>query len=381
MGGTVTPRTFGVGVVGVGKISEQYLARIPRLPILRLAAVTDRDTARADAVARGAGVEALSFEEMLGRPDIDIVLDLTIPAAHAGIATAALSAGKHVYSEKPIALCSEDAARLVALAERHKVRLGTAPDTVLGAGVQTAWAAVREGRIGEIVGAAAAWSAPGHELWHPEPAFYYQPGAGPLMDMGPYYLTSLVLMLGPVARVSGFAHSSGRARVVETGPNAGRSLSVDPDVPTHVIAMLEHSSGATTSVQMSFEIWGSQLPPIGTAGTVSVPDPNEFSGPTMVYTSASREWIEADAPMGYVDAGRGVGLAEMAHSIASGRPHRATGELAAHVSEIMESITVAARERRIVEVHSEPRIPEPVSAEQADEVFRAASGGEGRKPE
>ncbi len=356
-------RVFGVGIVGVGKVSEQYLARIPVLDDVRLVSVTDANEERAASVAAAAGVEALPFAEVLQHPDVDIVLDLTIPASHVEIATAALSAGKHVYGEKPIALRAADGAGLVSLAAKRGLRLGSAPDTVLGTGVQTAWAAVRDGRIGEVVGAAAAWSAPGHELWHPAPSFYYQPGAGPLMDMGPYYLTTLVLMLGPVRRVTGFAHSSGRARRIATGPHAGEEILQDAGVPTHVTAVLEHEDGATSSVLMSFEVWGSRLPHIevyGTAGTIAVPDPNEFSGDVSVYPASTRAWEHVEASAGYADAGRGFGLADMAHAIATGRPHRATGAMAAHVLECMEAIIAAAADGIVVEVASRPPMPSPV---------------------
>ncbi len=354
--------TLNVGVVGVGVISNQYFAEFPKLPNLRLAAVADLDLARAAAVADAQGTKALSVDALLGDPGIDVVLNLTIPAAHAEIARRAIDGGKHVYGEKPLALTTLDAAGLLAQAAGAGVRIGSAPDTVLGTGIQTARAVLDSGRIGDPVGAAVHWTAPGHELWHPAPGFYYQPGGGPLFDMGPYYLTSLVTFFGRVLRVSGAISRSARERSIATGPNAGALIPVDVD--THVTALLEHANGVITTVTVSFEVWATRAPLFevyGTEGTIQVPDPNTFSGPASVATAANREWVELPAEAGYADAGRGFGLADMARAIETGRPHRASGELAFHVLEIMESIITAGREHRVVELTSTVERPEPVA--------------------
>lgn len=355
-----------VGVIGVGVISKQYFAEFPKLPNLRLAAVADLDVERAAAVAaeQSTGdrpVEALSVDALLAHPDIDVVLNLTIPKAHAEVALRALDAGKHVYGEKPLALTTAEARPILERADARSLRVGSAPDTVLGTGIQTARALLDEGRIGTPVAAAASWSSPGHELWHPAPAFYYQPGAGPLFDMGPYYLTSLVTFFGPVIRVSGATRRAARERTVATGPLAGAAIPVD--VETHVTAILEHASGVVSTVTMSFDVWETRVPLFevyGTDGTIAVPDPNHFTLPVAVATSSDREFREVPVAAGYADAGRGYGLADLARGIETGRPHRASGELAFHVLEIMEAVLRAGAEHEVVTLTSTVERPEVV---------------------
>jgi predicted dehydrogenase len=359
VGGQVEP--FGVGIVGVGKISEQYLATFPALPGLRLIAVSDINEVRAAEVAAEAGVVSYPVADLISRPDVDIVLNLTIPAAHAEVATNALLAGKHVYGEKPLALSPADATPFMDLAAGRGLRIGSAPDTVLGTGIQTARQLLDAGAIGEPVGASCFWAAPGHELWHPAPEFYYQPGAGPLFDMGPYYLTALVTLLGPIARVSGTATRSTRERSIATGPRAGAPIHVSVD--THVSAVLEHESGVSSSVTVSFEVWGTRHPLFevyGTTGTLGVPDPNEFTNSVEILTSTDREWKTAPESAGYANAGRGYGLADMAHAIATDRPHRASGELAFHVLEVMDAVLRSGAESRVIEIGSTVARPQPV---------------------
>jgi len=353
--------TLNIGVVGVGNISQQYFAQFPKLPNLTLTAVADLDRDRAAATAESQGVVSLSVDELLTDPRIDAVLNLTIPAAHTEIALRSLDAGKHVYGEKPLALATAEAAPVLARAAELGLRVGSAPDTVLGTGIQTARAILDDGRIGSPVAAAVAWTAPGHELWHPAPAFYYQPGAGPLFDMGPYYLTSLVTFFGPVVRVSGAVGRSDRERTVATGPLAGTRIPVDVD--THVTAILEHANGVISTVTVSFEVWESRVPLFevyGTAGTLSVPYPNQFDDTVSIATAADRTWTDVPFEAGYADAGRGVGLADLARAVETGRPHRASGELAFHVLEIMESIIHAGRSHEVVTLSSTAARPEPV---------------------
>lgn len=350
-------------MVGVGNISRQYLEHLPSLPNLRLTAVADLDTERAAEVAREHGVAALGVDELLTHDDVDVVLNLTIPAAHADVATRALAAGKHVYGEKPLALSTAEAAPVLELARTAGLRVGSAPDTVLGTGIQTARAALDDGVIGTPVGAAVAWSAPGHELWHPAPAFYYQLGGGPLLDMGPYYLTSLVSFFGPVVRVSGSATRSTRERTVGTGPAAGTPIPVDVD--THVVAVLEHENGVVSTVTVSFEVWATRTPLFevyGTSGTLAVPDPNGFSDPVELATADDRTFRALPVQAGYADAGRGYGLADMARAIETDRPHRANGALAFHVLEVMEAVATASRDHVVVELTSRVERPDLVPA-------------------
>jgi predicted dehydrogenase len=237
---------------------------------------------------------------------------------------------------------------------------------VLGTGIQTARRVIDDGRIGEVLGASVHWSAPGHERWHPAPGFYYQPGGGPLYDMGPYYLTSLVHLLGPIARVSGVARRSARERVVATGPNAGTVLPVDVD--THITALLEHASGVSSTVTLSFDVWATRAPKFevyGSQGTVAVPDPNRFSDSVEVFTATSGEWAVVPESAGYRKAGRGYGLADMAAAIAAGTLHRASGELAFHVLDIMESILTASASGQVVELSSTVDRPDAVALSDA----------------
>jgi predicted dehydrogenase len=349
-----------VGVIGVGNISAQYFDTLPQLSALELVAVADLDLDRASQVAAKQGVAGLSVDALLRDPDVDAILNLTIPAAHVEVGVRVLSAGKHLYAEKPFGLDTVSARALLD-AQTNGLRVGSAPDTVLGTGVQTARRALDEGLIGSAVGAAVHWSSAGHERWHPSPAFYYQPGGGPLFDMGPYYLTSLVTLFGAVRRVTGVTSRSSRERLVTEGSLAGTPVPVDVD--THVTAILEHANGATSTVTVSFEVWATKSPLFevyGTAGTLLMPDPNQFSDSVSAWTVDTAEWHDLPASAGYRNAGRGVGLADMAESIAAGRPHRASGELGFHVLEIMEAVLRASAEHRVVDLSSSVDRPDAV---------------------
>ncbi|WP_343941016.1 Gfo/Idh/MocA family oxidoreductase, partial [Pseudonocardia zijingensis] len=243
------------------------------------------------------------------------------------------------------------------------LRLGCAPDTVLGTGVQTARAALDAGRIGTPHAATAFMTTPGHERWHPNPEFYYQPGGGPLLDMGPYYLTSLVHLLGPVTRVVGASGRPSATRTIGGGTRAGTSFDVTVD--STVTGILEHASGALSTLIMSFDIWAARLPRIevhGTAGSLSVPDPNHFAGPVELFSAAAVDdgWVDLGATAGYVDSGRGYGLADLALAVAEDRPHRAGDELGLHVLEIMEAVQQAADTRAFVELTTTCERPAPV---------------------
>jgi predicted dehydrogenase len=332
-------KPLGVGVVGVGNISGQYFENIPKLANLKLIGVADLDVERAKKVAAAQGVQAFTVQEIYTAPNVDVILNLTLPQSHAEVTLKALQNGKHVYLEKPFALTMEEARPVIEYAASNNLRIGCAPDTFLGTGIQTSKYLLDNGAIGGAFAASAAWSAPGHERWHPSPQFYYLNGAGPLFDMGPYYLTALVTLLGPVVNVIGNTTRSNRERKIHTGDLAGTRIAVEVD--THISAILTHASGAQSTIMVSFEIWGSKLPTIeiyGTKGTISVPDPNRFSDPTFLFTEEEPEWKEVKPLAGYVDAGRGFGLSDMATAMEENRQHRASGELGLHVLEIMEAI-------------------------------------------
>ncbi|MEU5640807.1 Gfo/Idh/MocA family protein [Streptomyces milbemycinicus] len=354
-----------IGLVGAGKISNAYLTTLPRLNNLRLTAVADLDTERA-ATAAGTvpGARATTLAGLYEAEDVDLVLNLTIPAAHAEVAHAAIDAGKHVYGEKPLATTTSEARTLLDAAVGAGVRVGCAPDTVLGTGVQSARAALDAGDIGIPVAATAFMVSAGPERWHPDPEFYYRPGGGPLLDMGPYYLTALVTLLGPVRRVVGMASTFRTSRTIGKGPRAGTEFPVE--VATHVVGVLEHHSGALSTLMMSFEVWAGALPRIevyGTDGSLSVPDPNRFDGPVRLFRADTQEWEQLPVRGGYQDASRGYGVADLARAVARGGPHRADGELAYHVLDVMESMLTAAGSGRSVQVGSSCDRPTAVPAD------------------
>jgi predicted dehydrogenase len=318
---------------------------------------------RAQEVAAEQGVQALTVDELLASPDVDVVLNLTIPAAHVAVGMQALSAGKHVYAEKPLGLNVAESRPMLELAVQQGLRVGSAPDTVLGTGIQTARRLLDDGVVGAPVSAAAVWSAPGHERWHPAPAFYYQPGGGPLLDMGPYYITALITLLGPVVRVSGVGRRSSRERSIAMGPNAGTAIPVAVD--TTITAILEHEGGTFSTVTVSFDRWATRSPLFelyGETGTIAVPDPNRFEDPVEVFTAESGEWATAEPNAGYADAARGYGLADMARAIETDRPHRASGDLALHVLDVMESVLRSNEEHAVLELSTTVERPEAVPA-------------------
>jgi predicted dehydrogenase len=292
-------------------------------------------------------------EELLADPAVDIVLNLTIPAAHATVSLQALEAGKHVYSEKPLALTTGDGRAILEAAAQTGVRVGCAPDTFLGGGLQTCRKLIDDGVIGQPVGATAFMMSGGPESWHPNPFFFYEVGAGPLFDMGPYYLTALVNLLGPVAGVSALARKSFTERIATSEALYGQRIPVH--TPTHVASLLDFAAGPVGTMITSFDInGGSQLPRIeiyGSQGTLSVPDPNTFDGPVRLKRAGEKAW--QDVPLTHSpDVGRGIGVADMAYAIRSGRPHRASGELANHVLENMESLLKASVEGRYLPIES-----------------------------
>jgi predicted dehydrogenase len=346
-------KPLGVGIVGVGNISTQYLTNIPHLSNLKLIGVSDLNESRQDEVASAYSVKSMSGDSIFTDPDIDVILNLTLPQSHAEINLKALMNGKHVYLEKPFAPTVDEGTPVLELAAKKGLRVGCAPDTFLGTGIQSSKFMIDSGAIGSPFAATASWSAPGHEIWHPAPQFYYQEGAGPLFDMGPYYLTALVFLLGPVVKVIGNSMRSNRSRKVHTGDLAETPLTIQ--VETHISALLTHESGAQSTIMVSFEVWGSCLPTIevyGTSGTIIVPDPNAFSDIPKIYTTKDQEWRTVGEKAGFRSTGRGIGLSEMATAITENRAHRASGALGAHVLEVMESILVSAKGDQRVDIKS-----------------------------
>lgn len=353
MGGpTEVAERVGIGVVGCGTISRTYLQNLPRVPGFDVVACGDLDTGRARAAADAAGVpHAGGPEDVIGRPDVDIVVNLTVPAAHAEVGVAALRAGHHVYGEKPLARSRAEADLLADAARRAGRRLGSAPDTFLGAGVQTALRLVRSGAIGRPVSAIACFQDPGPDRWHPAPEFLFAAGAGALLDMGPYYLTALTMLLGPVRRVAAMEREGPGERVVASGPRAGTRFAVE--VPTHTSAVLELASGAVATAVFSFDSPRKRhgfLEIGGTEATLRLPDPNRFDGPLRLCPAGTDEWREV--PTTGARLGRGLGVAELAEAIAADRQHRANAEVAAHVLDVAAAVTESGTRRRFVDVTS-----------------------------
>ncbi|RZS91362.1 putative dehydrogenase [Motilibacter rhizosphaerae] len=347
-----------VGVVGCGKISSAYFTTLAAVRGVSITAVADLDPERARAAAQETSSRPATVEELLAADDVDLVLNLTIPAAHAEVALAAVAAGKHVYGEKPLAATSVQAEQVLEAARAAGVRVGCAPDTVLGTGIQTARQVVDAGGIGTPLAATAFFASPGPEGWHPDPAFLFAPGAGPLFDMGPYYLSSLVHLLGPVRRVIGASSRLREQRTIGSGPKAGTSFDVTVD--THATGVLEHDSGALSTLLMSFDVAHHSLPPIevhGSAGSLSVPDPNRHAGEVRLRGTAAEEREVVAPSAGYLDTQRGCGVADLHHAVQAGQPHRASAELAAHVLEVMEAFAASAEAGRAVEIASSVERP------------------------
>ncbi|MCL6519218.1 MAG: Gfo/Idh/MocA family oxidoreductase [Armatimonadetes bacterium] len=330
--------TAKIGIVGCGNISGIYFQNAKMLEAIEVSACADIIPERAKAKAEEFGCRAVSVEELLADPEIEIVLNLTIPNAHASVAMAALEAGKSVYNEKPLAITREDGRRMLELAKSKGLLVGCAPDTFMGGGIQTCRKLIDDGWIGEPVAATAFMMCHGHEGWHPDPEFYYKPGGGPMFDMGPYYLTALVNLIGPVRRVTGSARITFPERIIGSEPKRGMVIKVD--VPTHVAGIMDFANGAVGTIITSFDVWAANLPRIeiyGTEGSLCVPDPNIFGGPVRIKRAGEKEWAEVPLSHGYAENSRGLGVADMAYALRSGRAHRASGELAYHVLDIMHA--------------------------------------------
>lgn len=353
----MTAGPVGVAIVGAGVISHQYLKNLTAFPDVRVLAIADLDLERAASVAAQYGVPASGdLAGVLAIPEVELVVNLTIPAAHTTVALAALAAGKHVYGEKPLSLDPAGGEKVLAEAEAAGLRVGNAPDTFLGAGLQSSLRALRSGAIGQPVAVTTVIQNPGPESWHPNPEFLFQVGAGPLYDIGPYYLTALAALLGPATRVAATARQARAQRVIGSGPRAGTVFAVE--VPTHVTALIELAGGPSVASTFSFDspVRRRMIEITGTEGTLSVPDPNTFEGPLLVRGPKDEEWREL--PVTGPVAGRGLGVLDMARALRSGEPHRACGRLAQHVLETMAAIADSARSGEFRAVHSSAPIPE-----------------------
>ncbi len=349
-----------VGVIGCGNISGIYFKAGSTFEAIDIVACADLIPERAQAKAEEHGCKAMSVEELLADSSIEIVLNLTIPAAHAEVALKAIEAGKSVHNEKPLAITRADGKKMLEMAKTKGVRVGCAPDTFMGAGIQTCVKLINDGWIGEPVGATAFMTCRGHESWHPDPEFYYKVGGGPMFDMGPYYLTALIALLGPAKRVTGSTRITFPERTITSQPKYGTKIKVD--VPTHVTGVVDFVNGAVATIITSFDIWAAQLPRIevyGTEGSISVPDPNGFGGPVSVFLPG-QGWKEMPLTHGYAENSRGIGVADMAYGLRSGRKHRPNGEMAYHVLDIIHAFHDSADQGKHIMLESSCERPAPL---------------------
>ena len=343
-----------VGIIGCGNISDTYLEMGAKFASLEVIAVADMDAVKRDAQAAKYGVQALEIDALLAS-NVDVIVNLTPPAAHASVTMRALASGKHVYSEKPLAVRLEDGWAIRDLALQKGLRVGCAPDTFLGAGLQTSRQLLENSAIGQPLNSFASMMSRGPEGWHPNPEFFYQPGAGPLFDMGPYYITALIHFFGSISSVTASARKSLEARVSGTG------AVIPVNTVTHVSANLEFTGGCMATLLLTFDVQQSTLPRFelyGTTGTLIAPDPNTFGGPVLLRGADANDWTEQPVTRPYTDNSRGLGLAEMMNAFAGGHPHRASLDLALHVLETMHAILGSAERGERVKLETSVTQPE-----------------------
>lgn len=371
-----------IGIIGCGVISDAYLKGAARSEYIAVKSVADMRPEAAAATAAEYGVAAVTPEALLADPDISIVINLTVPLAHAAVNRSIIAAGKHVYTEKPFCATFAEARDVLAAAAAAGVRVGGAPDTFLGASHQACRRAIDAGRIGRPFGGAAAVLSHGMEHWHPNPDFFFVRGGGPILDLGPYYVTDLVNLLGPVARVAADTAMVNAERTIGSQPRAGEKLKVE--IETTATALLSFASGASVTLAASWDVWKHRRLPFeiyGQDGSLLVPDPNFFGG-TPELSERGADWVKLDIsghPFGInnrttrtgleVADYRIIGLLDMAAAIQQGRPHRASGELTTHVLEVLEAIGTAGAEKRWVELGTSCERPAPLPLGTGEEVF------------
>jgi predicted dehydrogenase len=365
-----------VGIVGAGNISATYVATLHTFDFVRVKSVHDMSDDAAGKLAKQFDLQTSSLEKMIDDPEIGLIINLTTPTSHHSISKKALAAGKHVYCEKPLGVSMEEAEELMALAHAGGLRLGCAPDTFLGGGHQLTRRLIDEGRIGKAVSATAMLLLPGHEHWHPNPAFFYQRGGGPMLDVGPYYVTNLITLLGPVREVLGTAKITRMERTVKSEPRKGETIKVQ--VPTHLTGVIEFHSGATITIATSFDVVKhkhNQIEIYGSEGSMVTPDPNNFTGKVELFRAGDEAWQEVEVDHPYTSgvpgfAGlRGLGAAEMVDSLRAGRPHRVSAELAFHALEVMTAFERSSLSRKAVAIDSSCGRPDPIGRQTKEGTF------------
>ncbi|MEO9516302.1 MAG: Gfo/Idh/MocA family oxidoreductase [Paracoccaceae bacterium] len=382
-----TPMNVGpmkVGIIGCGNISGAYMRLAPLYRDIEVVACADVSMEAAKARAAEFGLCALSVDDLLASDDIDIVVNLTIPEAHYPVMKRILDSGKHAYSEKPFVLAMTETTELAKLAQENGLRVGSAPDTFLGGAHQQARALVDSGALGKITSGSAMVLNHGMEHWHPNPDFFFQPGAGPMLDIGPYYVTALVNILGPVIRVAALTTSASDTRVIKSEPRKGETLQVN--TPTNIQALFHFENDATVSIVTSWDVWAHRhenLELYGTEGSLYIPDPNFFGGAIIAggADNADMETLpEWDHPFGKANETNGAGepqanyrtagLADMAAAIRENRPHRCSLELASHVIDVMTATLKSGETGAFVTLDSTCTRPDPLTPDQARALMK-----------
>ena len=340
-----------IGIIGCGNIFDAYIKGCAMFRTVQVVACADINMEAAQAKATEHKLQAMTVEELLADSSIGAVINLTVPKVHAEVSMKILRAGKHVYSEKPLALTVEEGRKVLDYAREKNLRVGCAPDTFLGAGLQTCRKLIDDGWIGKPLSGTAFMMARGPESWHPNPAFFYQQGVGPMLDMGPYYITALVHLLGPVKAVSAMTGKAYEQRLATCKEHFGEMLPVE--VPTHNSGSILFDSGAIISLVVSFDVHRhkhSLIEIYGTNGSLAVPDPNRFGETVSLFTASEGNWREMPFAFGYKENSRGIGLADMVQGIQSGRPHRCDGSLALHALEVMLAFEKSGTTKSWVEI-------------------------------
>lgn len=343
-----------IGVIGCGNIFQHYLRNAPRFNNIEVVACADLNATAAEAKAAEYKLRAVSVDELLQDPEIGLIVNLTVPAVHAEVSLRVLDAGKHVYSEKPLAIDLKDGKKILDLASEKGLRVGCAPDTILGDSHQLCRKLLDSGAVGQVVSGSAFIMSRGPEAWHPNPFFYYEKGGGPLFDMGPYYLSALINFLGPVRSVSALTKTSFPERIAGCKEHFGKKIKVD--VRTHYAGLLEFESGAQITCVMSWEVWKHGHAPIelyGSEGSLQMlSEAYLFGGPVKLFRRDGKEWEDQVAPERYPSGGRLVGVAEMVRAISENRPHICSGDMAYHVLEAMHAFEASAKKGKTVLIKS-----------------------------
>jgi len=349
-----------IGIIGCGNIFNAYINGCAMFRAINVVACADINMEAAKAKATEFNLKAMTVEEMLADPSIGMVINLTIPKVHAEVSLRILKAGKHAYSEKPLAVDVSEGRKVMDYARKKDLRVGCAPDTFLGAGLQTCRKLIDDGWIGRPLSGTAFMLGTGPEVWHPNPAFFYQRGGGPMLDLGPYYVTALVHLLGPVKAVSAMTGKAYEKRVATCKEKFGEKLPVE--VATHNSGNLLFESGVVITMVVSFDVQRHYHSPIeiyGTEGSIGVPDPNTFGGPVSIFRPGNPDWREIPFTHGYSENARGIGVADITHALRSGRPHRCNGNLALHALEVMQAFEESGATKSWVEIKNRCAQPQP----------------------